>query len=436
LNLVKNLNIAGDDNVVQKGNTLVFTGDKPDKNFEVKLGDTISRDPAVVGRSTVVVDGTCGKWTKPELVVKVSWPGSGRVPETAFLEKACAEAKKTTGQWAVKHLPSMLHAIDVGFDPKSTLEAVAHLFQVGELIGGKFVYERRTLRVIIQERLYSLKALKNVKDIGQAFLDIACSMCVRFSSRVPYAYTGSVHRWLLDVPGILHRDLSFNNIMYRTIKERNGRGETEYICGVLTDYDLSSWAVSLRNDYTKTSQQRTGTPPYMAQELLKGTSDIHLYRHDIESLFYIMLLTCARHKFDYSDGAKWSVVMRDGRLPYEKWFNEQDYDTLGSHKIAFFSQIEPVILSPAFEGFRGWLQDLRLSFTKGYERRISYLAEQQALPEWRQKRAGSSTGQVKPTPVSFDDETLGGYVDYSAVIEPTRYLEGDLKGITIRYDIP
>jgi len=424
LNLVKNLNIAGDDKVVQKGNTLVLTGDKPDKNFEVKLGDTISRDPAVVGRSTVVVDGTCGKWTKPELVIKVSWPGSGRVPETAFLEKACAEAKKTTGQWAVKHLPSMLHAIDVDFDPKSTLEAVAHLFQVGELVGGNFVYERRTLRVIIQERLRSLKSLRSVKDIGQVFLDIACSACVRFSSRVPYAYTGSVHRWLLDVPGILHRDLSFNNIMCRVIKELNGEKETEHVYGVLTDYDLSSWAASLTKDYTKTSQQRTGTPPYMAHELLTGESDIHLYRHDVESLFYIMLLLCARHEFDLSEEAKWPLVMRVGTLPYRRWFDQCDYDILGSLKESFFMRMKPIELCPAFEDIRKWLLHLQYCFSDGFELKYSY--------KKRKERAGDSAGELTP----FDDETLGGKIDYSSLIEPTRSLTGELEDLKIRYIPP
>ena len=91
---VQNSNIAAEDRVVQNGNVLVFRGNGPDENFEVKLGDTISRDPAVVGRSTVVVNATSGKWPKTKLVIKVSWPCSGQVPETEFLKKACAEAKK------------------------------------------------------------------------------------------------------------------------------------------------------------------------------------------------------------------------------------------------------------------------------------------------------------------------------------------------------
>ena len=340
--LVRRSNIAADDKAVQKGNVLVFTGNEPDENFEVEVGEIISRDPATVGRSTAVVDGTSAKWPNTELVVKVSWPGSGRVPETHFLEKACEEANKTKNRWAIKHLPRMLHARDVTFEPGSTLELVADLFRDPTFTSGKFKYERRALRVIIQERLHSIKSLTNVRDIGQVFLDVACSTCFR-SSRSPCAYTGSVHRWLFDEPGILHRDLSLNNIMCRIVKEF---GAKDKVYGVLTDYDLSSWAASLKTDYTKTSQQRTGTPPYMAHELLTGMSDIHLYRHDVESFFYIMLLLCARHKLDPRKGAKWPVVMQEGELPYMDWFNEPNYARLGRFKTALFSQMEPIILSP------------------------------------------------------------------------------------------
>ena len=235
----------------------------------------------------------------------------------------------------------------------------------------------------------------------------------------------------LDEPGILRRDLSLNNIMCRIVKEL---GAEDKVYGVLTDYDLSSWAASLTAGYTKTSQQRTGTPPYMAHELLTGTSDIHLYRHDVESLFYIMLLLCARHRFDPSRDTKWQLVMREGKLPYGDWFNEPNYAKLGMFKAFFFSHNRTVDLSPDFEDFRPWLQDLLLSFSEGFKRKL--VNEEQALPEWRKKQAGRSMGQPKPTPVPFDEETLGGYVNYSAIIEPTRELEGDLKGLTIRYDLP
>jgi len=427
-NLAQNPNIAADDRVVQRGNVVEFSGSTPDANFAVTVGEIISRDPAVVGRSTAVVDAASNRWLGTELVMKVSWPGSGRVPESDFLKKACAEAEMTEDKWAMKHLPHMLDARDVAFGPGSTLELVADLFRNPTFADGKkFQYERRTLRVIIQERLYSIKALTNVRDIGQVFLDVACSTCVPFSPRFPCTYSCSVHRWLFDEPGILHRDLSFNNIMCRIIKEL---GAKDKVYGVLTDYDLSSWAASLRTDYTKTAQQRTGTPPYMAHELLTGASDIHLYRHDVESLFYIMLLTCARHQFDRRDEAKWRVVMREGTPPYQKWFNQCDYDTLGSIKESFFTRMKPIELSPVFENFRVWLEDIRFCFSEGFK--LKPLPAKQGLARWL---PDALAGGVKSTNVQFDDETLGGFVTYSTLIEPTRYLDGELDGLDIRYDL-
>ena len=175
--LVKNPNIPRDNKVVQRGNTLQFSGDDPQDKFTVELGDVISRDPATVGRSTVVLNATSDRWPKDELVIKISWPASGRCTETDFLRKANEEAEKTEGKWATKHLPRVFYAKDVVFGKDSTLESVAGLFKDAKFVNGSHVYERRTLRIIIQERLYPLKSLTSVRDIGQVFLDVACSTC-------------------------------------------------------------------------------------------------------------------------------------------------------------------------------------------------------------------------------------------------------------------
>ena len=159
--------------------------------------------------------------------------------------------------------------------------------------------------------------------------------------------------------------------MCRLIEEINAQGKSEQqVYGVLTDYDLSSWKKDLNDNYTRTSQQRTGTPPYMAYELLKGTSTIHLYRHDLESLFYIMLLMGARHTIAPAKGGpdtkgKSQVVMLEGTRPYQAWFDTRPYTTLGALKQGFISDKPAIELSPAFEDFRLWLEDLRRGFSVG-----------------------------------------------------------------------
>ena len=168
--------------VVQEGSELVFPEKEGRKGFKVKLGKVISRDPAMIGRSTVVLNATSDKWKINgkyiPLVVKISWPTSNREAETNFLEKASKEAKGEHA-WATKHLPHLYYSEDVVPAPGSTLENIARLFDEPEF--GKnekiHVYERRTLRIIIQERLYAFKSLGSVKDVGQVLVDVACGMC-------------------------------------------------------------------------------------------------------------------------------------------------------------------------------------------------------------------------------------------------------------------
>ena len=156
--------------------------DDAEKTFVVTLGDVISRDPATVGRSTVVLAATSEQWPDTDLAVKISWPGSGRSPETDFLKEANDMAEKSDGKWATKHLPRVFYSVDVVFDEHSALNSVASLFEDASYVDEKYVYERRTLRIIIQERLYPLKSLTNVGDIGQVMLDVGCGMCLFHST--------------------------------------------------------------------------------------------------------------------------------------------------------------------------------------------------------------------------------------------------------------
>jgi len=416
--------LARDTVRIQEGKKLEFGGDENTGPFTVTYGEVISHEPSLAGRATTVLHATSPRWEDMDLVVKISWPGSERVPEHAFLDEAIKKAKSTAkNEWALKHLPGVLFAQDVVFDSDSTHEKVAKLFDDAEFVGGEYKYERRTLRIIIQERLYPLKTLTDAKDIAQVLVDVACGTWFSFAFRLPYAHVDVVHRWLYEVAGILHRDLSMNNIMYRIIDGK--------VYGVLTDYDLSSWVASLNSDYTKTSQQRTGTPPFMAHGLLDGSEALHLYRHDVESLFYIVLILATNYDIHApTKGVEGGVRTRQEpeELPYQAWFDQPSYKALASFKQTFFSNLEYLNLSPTFEGFRGWLEDLHLSFRRGIRSKQIREEELRSL-----QRRGSSEGETIPP---FDDETLGGYVDYSALINPVRSLTGELEGLFIRYDPP
>ena len=111
------------------------------------------------------------------------------------------------------------------------------------------------------------------------------------------------------------------------------------------------------------------------------------------------------------------MVMREGKLPYEDWFNEPNYAKLGKVKASFFTEMEPIELSPAFEDIRPWLADLQYHFSEGFELKNNH--------ERRKRRE-----ELPP----FEDETLKGTIDYSSLITPTHHLTGGLKGLTIRYN--
>ena len=153
---------------------------------------------------------------------------------------------------------------------------------------------------------------------------------------------------------------------------------------MLTNHDLSSLVETTKPDYTKTSQQRTGTLSYAAHELSKETSPLHLYRHDLESLFYIMLMMMARHTIETPKGEdKPRVVMRESRrLSYQDWFDKSQYGVLGPRKEALFSRMQPIEPSPVFKDFLPWLRDLQLCFSTGFEYKPSCIDNDEVLPEW------------------------------------------------------
>ena len=160
----------------REGNKLEFGGDGKTQPFTLTMGEVIAHEPSLAGRSTAVLHATSPAWESLKLVVKISWPGSERVAEHEFLARAVAVANSSAERkWALKHLPQVLFAQDIDFGQDSTHEKVARRFEHAGFFNGEYEYEERTLRIIVQERLYPLKTLKNAKDVAQVLLDVGCS---------------------------------------------------------------------------------------------------------------------------------------------------------------------------------------------------------------------------------------------------------------------
>ena len=111
-----------------------------------------------------------------------------------------------------------------------------------------------------------------------------CSGSVLHVSAPPWSYAstdviapGHLRLW---VKGIRHGDISLNNLMYAILAKTGKR------IGIVNDLDLATWVGSLT-----TNNDRTGTIPFMAIDLLNGGLEDRiprLYRHDLESFSWVL----------------------------------------------------------------------------------------------------------------------------------------------------
>lgn len=131
--------------------------------------------------------------------------------------------------------------------------------------------------------------------------------------------------------------------------------------GVLNDWDLSSFL----ND-TARLKLRVGTLPFMSHEMHNLNPDeipMHHYRHDLESLFFVMVLLFCRNSLNpdaHSEGPLHPVHVSS--LNY--WFSEEEI-TLRNTKRIFFTQRCTALPLPGFHSFKDWIQGLHRIFIRG-----------------------------------------------------------------------
>lgn len=113
------------------------------------------------------------------------------------------------------------------------------------------------------------------------------------------AITG--HRSLFE-NGILHRDVSINNIMINLADQPRADG----LGGFLIDLDL---AVETKNIDPSGAPHRTGTTEFMAIGTLKR--EVHRFHHDLESFFYVLIWICVHYRPAYNGRSKGSLSPKD-----------------------------------------------------------------------------------------------------------------------------
>ncbi|RXW21558.1 hypothetical protein EST38_g4310 [Candolleomyces aberdarensis] len=199
---------------------------------------------------------------------------------------------------------------------------------------------------------------------------------------------------------LLRRNLSDNNLVLHLDKDRKAKG-------VADDCDMASSKDALgKIDSLLATHHRTGTSPFMAVDLLDDNSHPHLYRHELESLFYV-LLWGALH-YEVSAGVRHPTLK-----VMKKW--EGEHASVGNAKDAFFGNPDKAktildAIRPEFHELRDeWIEPL-------------YWLIKDARNSVPVRRPGR-----KPPAEAYDRDTYGGNLTFrtfmQAINENSRWAE-------------
>jgi serine/threonine protein kinase len=214
---------------------------------------------------------------------------------------------------------------------------------------------RRIVMTPVAEPIYTFKSKKEL--IG-AFIDVISGASNKsFLRNIGKLTIYPAHQHLCTEKKILHRDISYNNIMlYHSPDSANGLRK-----GLLIDFD---YALPLDNSCTVSVGDRTGTGPFMALEVLKnagGEQTQQKPRHDLESIFYVLLYICMKLK---GPNNMKRTVEDNGGLPMtiDSWFSPGiTFRDLRDKKIGQLFEFETRFINkfmPYFFDLRGCVSQL------------------------------------------------------------------------------
>ncbi|PFH47094.1 hypothetical protein AMATHDRAFT_7078 [Amanita thiersii Skay4041] len=339
---------------------------KPNNNVVPTLGDIVSYQHALIGRGTCVVHighaavlpGVIWNTDGWKVVMKLSFSPVTRTRECDIMQGIIDSAGNNRD--ILNHFPEIIHLETIVWDDAGLQVWLTQY--IDELFA--FKYERRKVEILSMDELHPITELTATQALAPMIRDVF-----------------TCYRWVYQVAHMMHRDISLNNLMYKTVGD--------IVHGVLADFDL---AVKVgREDRASMSKQRTGTKPYMAGELLKPVPPKHMYRHDLESLFYvIVVLTTIYHE---------GQIIEE-KHPIKDWFHAGSA-TLSQIKKAFFT--EPIPWPTLhFERMRRWTGQLRILFSNGYRAKADH---QQAVDD--------ALLESIPAPPAFEDETFDGLINFA-----------------------
>ena len=141
--------------------------------------------------------------------------------------------------------------------------------------------------------------------------------------------------------------------MYRLNPEDHPRPG---IHGVLNDFDLVSDENKLPGPHA--SMQRTGTRPFLANDLLRDTPVRHLYRHDLESFLHVLRWI----------GSRFNGPDREDTTVLKRWLTCEKEDLIGNRIV-----VDQLAFTPHYRSLVSTYMALNSIFSQG-QMKMSLLA--------------------------------------------------------------
>ncbi|KAF8074620.1 hypothetical protein FPV67DRAFT_589168 [Lyophyllum atratum] len=322
-----------------------------------RIEDTLFAYRGLIGRGTMVYKvaplfvGKCD----PE-ALKVGWPLTTRTLEVETIEHLHS---KLPPRWC-EHIPEVTFS--------ATLTAKDLQLPRVELLKTNPIdqFEDRQMHALAMKLYGKLWEVGSVEAFQEVFID--CVEC---------------HYHAYEEGRVLHRDLSENNLMFKVDKDST-------VKGILNDWDMASYVEDNDEIKLSTATHRTGTIPFMARDLLApaGTDPpAHLYRHDLESFYYILVWAAVHYDFAHKEKVKRIEALDAWDTDKFRVMQQVKESFIGNRKQR---DIVLKFIQPGCEGLRPWLESIGKLFHTAHL--VTEVNEE--LPGW-------------------DNNTLGGYITFA-----------------------
>ncbi|KAA1476852.1 hypothetical protein DENSPDRAFT_843973 [Dentipellis sp. KUC8613] len=340
-------------------------------------GEALHTQYGIVGRGTVVLPirlspgSSCeGLNVDRHYTAKFSWPVHTRVAEDDLIRRI----RTAAGPRWQRHIPDLKLSLTI--ERASNKLAFLPRAYLKSLTGP--APETRFLRILITPRYRRLRDVQSLEHFKKVFVDVV-----------------RVHRVVFLKANVLYRDLSLANIMFR-------RDKKKHASGVLNDWDLGEVVPANQEDHIATSRHRTGTLPFMVMELLSEDPPVHIYRHDLESFFWILMWAALHLELDGKERPINPLVDPWTQGSWDMMASAKQ-QVIGSKFLEYISAITPAFQPLVDE----WIWPLRRLFSSYDEARQA--RERRALEVLDPSLSGTTNRKI--TEIMEGDDYDGGFTD-------------------------